>query len=345
MASSPDVRTRRIATIWLVAMTVVWGSTFFIAKRSFDAMAACPSVRPLDVYGSEWRGVADGHLILFRVSPFLAPVVFMLLRFVLSAIVFPIFVPSCVRQLSGRAARGAFWMSIACVAGCLFQIIGLGVTTPSMSAFLTSLAVLFTPLWVWIWRRKAPGARLLLAVAIAIVGLSLLTSPTVGRGWGLGETLNLACAACFAVQIVMIDHYMKDLPVAGTTWLMFLISGPMVACTLPFFRGWESIVRTPWLLEMARSRDVLWTLAYLVVMGSVVAVYFANRYQKDVDPTRAAVIYTLEPVFAAIFSFLFYGERFTGWMIAGAAILVAGNLIGDASMRKDAKLEVKPAES
>lgn len=300
-------------------MTIVWGSTFFVAKVAIDAMAACPS--------------AEG------VSPDLPPVVFMLFRFVLAAVAFLLFFPWALREVNRRCARAALWMSLACVAGCLFQVVGLGRTTPSMSAFLTSLAVLFTPLWVWLWAREAPHPKLLLAVALSIGGLALLTHPEVGAGWGHGETLNLLCAMCFAVQIVMIDRFMRDLPVAGTTWVMFVLAGPMVACSVPFFDGWRALYQTPWLLEMARSRDVQWTMAYLVLVGSVLAIYIANRFQKDINPTRAAVIYTLEPVFAAVFSWAFWGkERFTSGMIAGAAILLAGNLVAELSKKKDAKL-------
>lgn len=324
MTSPVDPRRQRIATIWLVAMTVVWGSTFFTAKMAIDAMGACPS--------------AEGS------SKALPPVVLMLLRFTLAAVVFPVCFPQALRELTWPAFKAAFWMSIACVAGCIFQIVGLGMTTPSMSAFLTSLTVLFTPIVVWLWTREVPPKGLAVAVVISTVGLLLLTGPDAG-GWGPGETLNLICAACFAVQIVMIDRFMRHVPLLGTTWLMFVVSIALTLALVPAFGGWTTLTATPWILEIAHETLAWAPLLWLVLPGTVLAIWAVNRFQKDIDPTRAAVIYTLEPVFAAVFSYLFYEERFTRGMLLGASVLVAGNLVAELSKKKDAKLEVVRADS
>lgn len=324
MALPVDARSQRIATIWLVAMTVVWGSTFFTAKMGIDAMGACPS--------------AAGA------SKALPPVVLMFLRFVLASILFTICFPRCVREVTWPAFKAAFWMSIACVSGCVFQIIGLGVTTPSMSAFLTSLTVLFTPLVVWLWTREVPSKGLAAAVVVSTFGLLLLTGPDAG-GWGRGETLNLICAVCFAVQIVMIDRFMRNVPLLGTTWLMFVVSIPLTLAMVPVFGGWRTLTATPWVWEIAHEARAWVPLLYLVVPGTVLAIWAVNRFQKDINPTRAAVIYTLEPVFAALFSYRFYGERFTRGMVVGAAILLAGNLIAELSKKKDAKLAAAGADS
>ncbi|MEK7865788.1 MAG: DMT family transporter [Planctomycetota bacterium] len=323
MVLSVDAHRRRVATIWLVAMTVVWGSTFFTAKMAIDAMGACPS--------------AAGA------SKALPPAVLMFLRFALAAIFFPICFPASVRQVSWPALKAAFWMAVACVAGCLFQIVGLGVTTPSMSAFLTSLTVFFTPLVVWLWTREVPSKGLALAVVVSTAGLLLLTGPDAG-GWGDGETLNLICAVCFAVQIVMIDRFMRTVPLLGTTWLMFVVSIPLTLAMVPVFGGWRTLTATPWVWEMARETRAWAPLLYLVLPGTVLAIWAVNRFQKDINPTRAAVIYTLEPVFAALFSFLFYGERFTRGIVLGAAVLIAGNLIAELS-KKNAKLAAAGADS
>ncbi len=322
----PDVdpRRQRVATAWLVAMTVVWGSTFFTAKMAMHAMGGCPS--------------AAGA------STALPPVVLVLLRFVLASILFPVFFPQSVRELTWPAFRAAFWMAVACVSGCIFQGVGLVMTTPSMSAFLTSLTVLFTPIVVWLWMRQVPSKGLGFAVVVSAVGLLLLTGPDAG-GWGPGETLNLICAVCFAVQIVMIDRFMKTVPLLGTTWLMFVVAIPLSLVVVPVFGGWRTLTSTPWVWEMAQETRAWAPLLYLVLPGTVLAIWAVNRFQKDINPTRAAVIYTLEPVFAAIFSFLFYEERFTRGMIVGASVLILGNLIAELSKKKDAKLAVEGADS
>ncbi len=324
MVPSVDARRQRVATIWLVAMTVVWGSTFFTAKMAIVAMGACPSAAGTSVA--------------------LSPVVFMFLRFVLASILFPLCFPRAVRELTYPAFKAAFWMSVACVAGCLFQGVGLVITTPSMSAFLTSLTVLFTPVVVWLWMREVPPKGLALAVIVSTVGLLLLTGPDAG-GWGRGETLNLIGAICFAVQIVMIDRFMRTVPLLGTTWLMFVVSIPLTLAMVPVFGGWRTLTATPWVWEIAHETRAWAPLLYLVLPGTVLAIWAVNRFQKDINPTRAAVIYTLEPVFAAVFSYQFYGERFTRGMIVGAAILLAGNLVAELSKKKDAKLAVARADS
>jgi len=314
VASPTDARRQRVATIWLVGMTVVWGSTFFSAKIAIDAMEACPSAK-------------GAH-------PAFAPVMLMVLRFIAASLLYPILLPWAVRELTWEGFKAAFWMALACVGGCLFQIVGLAMTTPSVSAFLTSLTVLFVPMVVWVWSRRTPSRSLALAVVMSVLGLALLTGP--GGGWGIGQSLNLLGSICFAVQIVMIDRMMPKVPLAGTTWLLFIISSPLSFLPVLFLGAWGTLMGTPWVREVLLTGRVWVPLAYLVLPGTILAISIANHYQKDLNPTRAAVIYTLEPLFAALFSYRFYGERFTAAMIAGGSILLAGNLVAELAKRKDA---------
>jgi drug/metabolite transporter (DMT)-like permease len=75
------------------------------------------------------------------------------------------------------------------------------------------------------------------------------------------------------------------------------------------------------------ERHVTWTVVYNAVFCTVVAISILNRFQRDIAPTRAAVLYTLEPVFAACFAVAFVAEPMTLRKILGGAIIVGGNLV------------------
>ncbi len=284
------------ATLWLLAMCGVWGSSFFTMELGRAGLAA-------------------------EVGERAAPSAFLFLRFLASAALLPVLLPRAVRDLSWRSAGDGLLLFLPFYAGFLLQLTGLGSTTPTVSAFITNLSVAVTPLLGALFFRERPGWTLLAGGAVALGGVWVLTDPA-GGGLGTGELLTAACAVAFALQIQLTNILTRRSSPEAVTLVMFLAATAVSGGTL-LAMG----VSPAALARGLTARHVGWTVAYTAVFCSVVAITVMNRFQREIPATRAAVLYTLEPVFAAAFAAAFVGEPMTPRKIAGGTIIVVGNLL------------------
>lgn len=285
----------RRATLLLFATTILWGSSFFTMMWGMEGMAR-------------------------RLGPAAAPHGFLFLRFALSLIVQGLVFPLAVRNLSKRIVVAGVVLSLPFYAGFVLQVMGLGHTTSTISAFLTSLFVVITPLLGRLFFRETLAASTLLGAAVSLGGVYVLTDPA--GGLGRGEILTLLCAVAFAFQIQMTNVITRDHPPEAITFVQFscavLYSGVTVGAM-----G----VAPGELFRSLGERHVAWTVAWTAVACSVVAMGVLNRFQRDIPATRASVLYMMEPVFAAILAVVFTNEAMTGRKILGGAIILGGNLL------------------
>lgn len=246
---------------------------------------------------------------------------FMLLRFGLAAALYPLFFPRVLKELNGRVLRHAFFLALPLYAGFLPQIAGLRDTTATVSAFLTSLTVAVTPILGRLFFREKLAGATLAGVAVALAGVYVLTDPR-GGGFGRGEILSAACALAFAVQIQLTNVVTSKSPPEAVTFgvLLFVVAfsaALTAACGTPIHG----------LAQSLREPRVAGAVLYNALACSIVAGTVMNRFQRHVSPTRAAVLYTTEPVFAALFALVFTGEEMTPRKIVGGAIILGGNLL------------------
>jgi len=203
-----------------------------------------------------------------------------------------------------------------------------------VSAFLTSLFVVVTPLLGWLFFRERLAPVTLLGAGLSIVGVYVLSNPS--GGLGRGEILTLLCAVAFAFQIQMTNVVTRSHSPEAITFVQFGCAVLFSAITMAAMG-----VRPEQLLRSLGERHVAWTVLYTAVACSVVAMGVLNRFQRDIPATRASVLYMMEPVFAAFFALIFTGEGMTPRKFIGGAIILGGNLlcelIGRKAPEKDAK--------
>jgi drug/metabolite transporter (DMT)-like permease len=224
----------------------------------------------------------------------------------------------------GVVVLSAFWL----------QADGLRFTTTSKSAFITGLYVLFTPLLSLVLRdrlRLSHG----LAAAVAAAGLYLLVhvpGAPMG-GWNRGDTETLICAVACALQIVMTGHYARRSHglvlafVQISVWavLSWLLAALMPAETLADGSRLGGLQGTLSLLGQSR----VWiSILFLGALATALAFYLMSTLQAFLGATEAAILYSLEPLFAAILavSGLIPGIRehiTVSQMVGGMAILAA----------------------
>jgi drug/metabolite transporter (DMT)-like permease len=298
-ASSIRVPRNLKADLLLTFCAVIWGATFVVVK---DALA--------------------------NTSVF----VFLALRFLVAASALGVVYRRELRGLGAGGYRAGAVIGCFMFSGYAFQTVGLRLTTPSKTAFITGFCVVLVPVFMALFGGRRIHGWVWAGALSALVGLYYLTVPSsVSSGWasvfsGLngGDLLVLCCSVMFAMHIIAIGHYAPRYPAGALTLLQIAMTALLTSVTVPL------LAVTRW--EAAR---VAWTprLVMAVLVTGVVATAMAFSAQvwaqQHTTPSHTAIIFTLEPVFAGITSFVFYHERLGRRSLAGAGLILVGILLAE----------------
>jgi drug/metabolite transporter (DMT)-like permease len=203
--------------------------------------------------------------------------------------------------------------------GIVIQNYGIYETTASKAAFITGLMVIFTPVAQMLLEKRAPKTGNIIGIVVVIVGLYLLTSPT-GSGINIGDLLVLFSAMIFGVYIVFLDIFTKVENVLHLASIQVTMTTITAALTIPF----EEIVFFP-------ETQLIVSIIYMGICATVITTYIQTRYQKDTTPTRAVIIFTFEPVIAAVLAYYILNELLGIMGIIGAILIIIGILISEFS--------------
>lgn len=222
-------------------------------------------------------------------------------------------------RLSRAALRDGHLLGLLLFAGFALQTIGLRYTTASKSAFITGLMVAFTPMVQYLWNRRLPTRANLLGILVVIGGLWLLTSPIEEKGSGFnpGDAMTLLCAVAFACYMVALDHTSHRHAVLPFTIIQ-------VVSTALYSVAGALLLETPTWPHSGRSLGVI---LYLALAATLLTEYLMTRYQRDTTPTRAVIIYTVEPIWATLMAAALLGERLTLVAMSGGGLILVGVLV------------------
>ncbi len=200
--------------MWLLLITLIWGGTFVVVKKS-----------------------------LAQISPIL----FIALRFWVGTAMLVAFMPRSLRHISLKTLRRGLVLSIFLLGGFVFQTLGLRGTTSSRSAFITSLAVLLVPTLGYFVFHHRPRVRTLVGVVLAAIGIGLLTLNAIPVRLNGGDGLTFIGAIVFALHILFIGRYLPDsdfrqlaiLQMAGSallcTLILLLLETPFLVPDISFY--------------------------------------------------------------------------------------------------------------
>jgi hypothetical protein len=242
-----------------------------------------------------------------------SPVLFLGLRFAVASLALFLFYR---RRLMREAVRPGIVAGVFLFAGYVFQTIGLKYTTASKSAFLTSLSVPMVPFAAALVYRLVPKRFEVLGVLVASAGMVLLTVPKDLSGIGRGDVLSFLCAVSFAGQVVAVSH------AAGKGNFETLALVQMATASLLSFAGFP-LLETP---VLRWSGGVFLAVLLTGLLASALAFSVQAWAQQFTSATRAAIIYSLEPVFAWITSWIVLGEGLGLRGSLGALLILAGIL-------------------
>ena len=218
--------------------------------------------------------------------------------------------------------------------GFVFQMIGLDGITPAVSAFLTSLYVIFTALIVVVWKKYVPTYTILFGILLATFGAGYIQGPPELH-FDLEEWLTVLCALMFAGHIIATDVVTKRSSPIAVTFTSILLSA--LICFLVSIVYVSLNPGELQIIGLLTDSKFLIPLILTAVFGTFIALTLVNYFQKLLDPVRASVLYALEPVWATILAIGFGMEKFTLWLILGGSALVVGNIIAEIGTYKAVK--------
>ena len=280
------------AHLLLVLITLIWGATFVVIK------SALVDISPL-FFNAVRMSLAAGTLAL-------------------------IFHRDLRRLSSGSLGYGVL-IGILLGIGNELQTSGLKYTMPSKSAFLTGVAVVLVPVFLALFWKRTISRWSTLGVVMAFVGLFLLTVPaSATSGLNLqsmnhGDLLTLSAALVFAFHIIYLGHAAQV-----HRWRQIAVVQTATAAVL-------MILAVP----LAEKVYVLWSprvIFAIMITGflSLALAFSVQAWAQQFTPsTHTALIFSLEPVFAWLTSFLFLGERLGSRAAIGALLILAGVVISE----------------
>ncbi len=274
---SDSRRTTTLATLGLLAMTAVWGSTFVLIK---DVVGRMP--------------VAD----------------FLAVRFVIAALAMLVMFPRSVLRLGQAQLLRGLLLGVIYGAGQLLQTWGLALIAPSVSGFVTGMYVVFTPILAMVLLRQRMAPVVWVAVALSTVGLGLLSLN--GVSVGIGVWLTLASAVMYALHIVWLGQWSRHGEAFGMSALqMVAIAVVCLLATLP-----HGPVLPP-------DPSAWFAVLYMALIAGAGAMLMQTWAQSHLPATRAAIVMTTEPVFAAFFAVLLGSDVLSWRMLVGGGLILA----------------------
>ncbi len=273
-----------LADLGLFYAVAIWGSTFFIVKSALDGID---------------------------------PVILVAYRFLIAGSILLIFL-----KFSGRPIFDGWKQAL--VPGFLLwmlyipQTIGLQYTTASNSGFITGLFVAFVPIFLRIIFKRKPTIMEVIASAISLIGLWILTGGM--RDINIGDIMTLITAVTYALHLLYVDKFMKrGLDPYLFSCHQFLLVGLLSVITALLFS----------LPFKITSIDSFWMMMFLALFPTLSAFVIQMAAQKIRSPLRVSLIFALEPVFAAMFAWTLGGEkiiahRALGGLLIFLALVISG---------------------
>ncbi len=302
---------RRGALAALLGVTLAWGWTFTWMKQAISA----------------------GRVVLGASGDRAAIALYVAIRFGVAAVLLPLTVPAARRLRAAGAVTGGTMLGAVLLAAFLLQMEGLREVSPGVSAFLTSLYVPLTALCErWIPGRtrgavtRTRRATMAAAVVLATFGAAFIQGPPHGT-FGWAEWATVACAALFALEITLTDRLTRRFDPYPLTTVMFVTVAlgalASLAAALPAAVTWRALV------ELAATPAFAWPTWLSAVLATYAALTLMNRFQRTISPTRAAILYALEPVWATLVALAAGLDRLSIWFVLGASALLTGNIVAE----------------
>jgi drug/metabolite transporter (DMT)-like permease len=289
-----------LADISLLFVTFIWGTTFVLVQNAISLL------EPFSFNGIRFLAAA---------------VMLLLWQFLFERKQFALL---NLKLLASGVFIG-FWLFL----GYATQTIGLLYTTTSKAGFITGLSVIFVPLFSMFLLKQFPSRNAVVGVSIATIGLFLLTMTDVSS-LNSGDGLVFICAISFALQIIFTGKFSSKYPTLLLTVIQISTVAVLSILSAFIFEDWKKSFNP----EILLSQDVLVALIITSVLATALAFLIQTNFQKYTTATRVALIFAMEPVFAAIAGFYWADERLSVSALFGCLLIFAGMIFAELPAHK-----------
>lgn len=263
----------------------------------------------------------------------ISPMMFLGSRFMLASLLILPFVLPQLRAAASANYRDGIILGVFLFIGFAVQTIGLKYTTATKSAFITGTFVVFTPLFQTILEKRIPSIPNIIGIILVFFGISFLSATgdtflsvfyELADNFNIGDFLTLICAVFYAVYIVYLDmisnrndyKFLTFIQIFVTAFLAYLFAGAFA------FTGVEPV-------QADISGIVIGAILYTAILATVLTTALQTKYQREVSPTKASLLFSMEPIFAAIFAFFILSEKISIFGIIGCALIITGVIISE----------------
>ncbi|GAB7388696.1 DMT family transporter [Bacillaceae bacterium] len=284
-----------IADLCLLFITFVWGATFVLVQNAIAAL------EPL-TFNSVRFFLASVLLILFL----------------------SLFFPQQLRAIDRRLLAGGALLGVWLFCGYAFQTVGLLYTTSSKAGFITGLSVVLVPVFTFFILKEKPTGPAIGGALIAAVGLYFLT-------WGerfsfnKGDVLVFFCAVSFALQIIFTGKYAPRFPALALALVQIMTVSVLSGIFALFLEDWRKAF--DW--QVIGKPNVLAALLITAVFATAFAFVAQTVLQTFTTAARVALIYAMEPVFAALTAYFWAHEKLGAKALLGCALIFAGMILAE----------------
>jgi drug/metabolite transporter (DMT)-like permease len=252
---------------------------------------------------------------------------FLAVRFTIAFTALLLLAPRAIGRLSPEMRRRSAYAGGIYGVAQIMQTVGLGHTDASVSGFITGLYVVATPVLASLAFRQRVPRTVWVAVGLSTMGLAILSLR--GFAVGFGESITFVCAILYAVHIVVLSRWST----AKDAYAMATIQMGVIAA-LCFIAAAPGGLTLP-----ERSGDWVATV-YMALAAGALAMLAQTWAQSQLDASRAALLMTMEPVFAATFAITF-GDEGLGWrLLIGGALVLAAMVLAETSGRSETHVQV-----
>ncbi|WP_025027446.1 DMT family transporter [Caldalkalibacillus mannanilyticus] len=260
---------------------------------------------------------------------FLPPFLFNALRFTLASvslfIVIFIFYRRQLMAIDWKLMIAGIILGVWLFSGYLFQTAGLLYTSSSKAGFITGLSVVLVPLFSFLIMKQKISINAALGIIVATAGLYLLTAGDVS-GVNLGDMLVFFCAISFALQIVLTGKYAPQFPALILAFVQISTVALLSCIGAAFQNEWSIVLDSP---DILLENVVLWALLICALPATVFAFVAQTELQTYTTPTRVALIFATEPVFAGLTDGLWNQNWLSSLGVIGCLLILAGMILSE----------------
>lgn len=293
-----NIGTKYKSELLLIFVTLLWGATFVIVKEALNDISS---------------------------------MAFIAIRFIISAIIlFPFILK---KQYEKETVIAGVLLGVLLFMGFATQTVGLKFTSATKSGFLTGSAVIMVPLLQILIEKRPPTRGVIVGTILVLIGISFLSSggtsifslfKDISTNFNLGDGLTLICALFFALYIIYLDIKTSKYDFWVLLFLQILTTAILSIVFLFIFSFAE--------IESIRvnvNSNLIIAILYTSIFATLITTALQTKYQKNVTPAKAGIIFSFEPIFAAVFAFFILGEKITNFGYLGASLIILGLLVSE----------------